>query len=104
MHIESSDLCQGRVKNYCTLLRTIFCFQGEVLPDKSEHVVGQEPLGFPLNVSIRAEPTVLYSVACHDYDVAFSSFFPPMCLTTAKDDCYKVKKTKRFKSLAREEN
>jgi len=63
---------------------------GEVLPDKSEHVVGQEPLGFPLNVSIRAEPTVLYSVACHDYDVAFSSFFPPMCLTTAKDDCYKV--------------
>ena len=54
------------------------------------NVVGQAPFGFPVNVFIKQEPEVLFHVGCHDYDVGFSSFWPFMCLTTSKDDCYKV--------------
>ena len=53
-------------------------------------IVGQYPLGFPINCVIKEEPSVLFQVHCQDYDVGFSSFFPPLCVTTAKDDCYKV--------------
>jgi len=70
---------------------------GESLPGLG--IVGEAPLGFPLNVAIKHEANdghggepapVMYSVVCEDFDVAFSSFFPPMCVTTAKNDCYKV--------------
>ena len=76
---------------------------GESLPGLG--IVGEAPLGFPLNVAIKHEANdghgggddgepapVMYSVVCEDFDVAFSSFFPPMCVTTAKNDCYKVSK------------
>ena len=73
---------------------------GESLPGLG--TVGEAPLGFPLNVAIKHEANdgggggepapVMYSVHCEDFDVAFSSFFPPMCVTTAKNDCYKVSK------------
>ena len=62
---------------------------GESLKDGS--VVGQAPSGFPLNVTIRHEPPVLFHVGCHDYDVGFSVFYPFLCVTTAKDYCYKVR-------------
>ena len=69
---------------------------GECLPGLG--TVGEAPLGFPLNVAIKHEANdggepapMLYSIACEDYDVSFSSFFPPMCVTTAKNDCYKVR-------------
>ena len=54
-------------------------------------IVGQYPLGFPINVVIKEEPSVLFQVHCQDYDIGFSSFFPPLCVTTAKDYCYKVR-------------
>ena len=68
---------------------------GESLPDLGG-IVGEAPLGFPLNVAIKHEPNdgepapMLFNISCQDYDVAFSSFSPPMCLTTAKNECYKV--------------
>jgi hypothetical protein len=71
--------------------------------------VGEAPLGFPLNVAIKHEANdghgggepapVMYSVVCEDFDVAFSSFFPPMCVTTAKNDCYKVSKPTYYISI-----
>ena len=80
------------VVRVCPRLRTEI---GEYLPDLG--TVGEAPLGFPLNVAIKHEANdggepapMLYTIACEDYDVSFSSFFPPMCLTTAKNDCYKV--------------
>ena len=82
------------VVRVCPRLRTEI---GEYLPDLG--TVGEAPLGFPPNVAIKheakdgGEPApMLYSIACEDYDVSFSSFFPPMCVTTAKNDCYKVSK------------
>ena len=54
-------------------------------------IVGQSPLGFPVNVVIKEEPKVLFKIHCQDYDVGFSTFFPPLCVTTAKDYCYKVR-------------
>jgi hypothetical protein len=79
----------------------LFLTLGESLPGLG--IVGEAPLGFPLNVAIKHEANdghggggepapVMYSVVCEDFDVAFSSFFPPMCVTTAKNDCYKVSK------------
>ena len=79
----------------------LFLNLGESLPGLG--IVGEAPLGFPLNVAIKHEANdghggggepapVMYSVVCEDFDVAFSSFFPPMCVTTAKNDCYKVSK------------
>lgn len=64
----------------------------EVFPAQgTPGTIGEQPLGFPVNVLIKKEPTMLYSVSCTDYDVGFSSFFPPLCVSTAKDDCYKVR-------------
>ena len=54
-------------------------------------IVGQSPLGFPVNAIIKEEPKVLLKIHCQDYDVGFSPFFPPLCVTTAKDYCYKVR-------------
>ena len=81
---------------------------GESLPGLG--TVGEAPLGFPLNVAIKHEANdghggggepapVMYSVVCEDFDVAFSSFFPPMCVTTAKNDCYKVSKPTYYISI-----
>ena len=55
-------------------------------------VIGEAPLGFPVNVKIEEQPPVLFSINCHDYDVTFSDFVPRLCITTAKDYCYKVRK------------
>ena len=52
--------------------------------------MGESPLGFPVNVKIQKPPPVLFTIKCHDYDVAFSDFIPRLCITTAKDYCYKV--------------
>ena len=57
---------------------------------KDGSVIGQAPLGFPVNVTIKHEPPLLFSIGCHDYDVGFGAFFPFLCVTTAKDYCYKV--------------
>ena len=53
-------------------------------------VIGQKPLGFPVNVKLKEEPPVLFSIMCEDFDVTFSEFVPFVCITTAKDYCYKV--------------
>ena len=53
-------------------------------------VIGQKPLGFPVNVKLKEEPPVLFSIMCEDFDVTFSEFVPAVCITTDKDYCYKV--------------
>jgi hypothetical protein len=65
---------------------------GELYKTESgeSQIIGQAPLGFPVNTKIEHLPPVLFSINCHDYHVGFSDFVPYMCLTTASDGSYKV--------------
>ena len=106
--IKSISYISANVKNSLDSSQLILSLTlGESLPGLG--IVGEAPLGFPLNVAIKHEANdghgggepapVMYSVVCEDFDVAFSSFFPPMCVTTAKNDCYKVSKPTYYISI-----
>ena len=87
--------------SHTTKIMKLYSFEDILKNNMTEHfnigdriegkgVIGQKPLGFPVNVKLKEEPPVLFSIMCEDFDVTFSEFVPTVCITTDKDYCYKV--------------
>ena len=65
---------------------------GENYQGQPDLIVGQSPLGFPVNIELEKQPPVLYEINSHLYHINVNDFLPPLCITTSKDYNYKVGK------------
>ena len=63
---------------------------GEKYQGREDLIVGQSPLGFPVNVELEKQPPVLFEINSHLYHINVNDFVPPLCITTSKDYNYKV--------------
>ena len=64
---------------------------GEKYRGRQDEIVGQSPLGLPVNIELEKQPPVLFEINSHLYHITMNDdFVPPLCITTSKDYNYKV--------------
>ena len=49
---------------------------GEKYQGREDLIVGQSPLGFPVNVELEKQPPVLYEINSHLYHINMNDFVP----------------------------